>query len=180
MMRNDKKNGQREIKERFPESETHLHSGGTEALAWERDHSLCKDLVYVSGTMSHLRNWNSHNSHVFHIYHFSNIIKILFYISTIIFPERMWKWVAQSCPTLCNPMDCRLPGSSIHGISQARVLEWVAISFAWSSSWPRDWTWVSRILGRHFTVNGQKTLGHDCALNPIVYTSKICTRFTSR
>ena len=36
--------------------------------------------------------------------------------------------VAQSCPTLCNPMDCSLPGSSIHGIFQARVLEWVAIS----------------------------------------------------
>ena len=37
--------------------------------------------------------------------------------------------VAQSCPTLCNPMDCSLPGSSVHGIFQARVLEWVAISF---------------------------------------------------
>ena len=38
--------------------------------------------------------------------------------------------VAQSCPTLCNPMDCSLPGSSIHGIFQARVLEWVAIAFS--------------------------------------------------
>ena len=38
--------------------------------------------------------------------------------------------VAQSCPTLCNPMDCSLPGSSVHGIFQARVLEWVAISFS--------------------------------------------------
>ena len=38
--------------------------------------------------------------------------------------------VAQSCPTLCNPMDCSPPGSSIHGIFQARVLEWVAISFS--------------------------------------------------
>ena len=38
--------------------------------------------------------------------------------------------VTQSCPTLCNPMDCSLPGSSIHGIFQARVLEWVAISFS--------------------------------------------------
>ena len=37
--------------------------------------------------------------------------------------------VAQSCPTLCDPMDCSLPGSSLHGILQARVLEWVAISF---------------------------------------------------
>ena len=38
--------------------------------------------------------------------------------------------VAQSCPTLCDPMDCSLPGSSIHGIFQARVLEWVAIAFS--------------------------------------------------
>ena len=38
--------------------------------------------------------------------------------------------IAQSCPTLCSPMDCSLPGSSIHGIFQARLLEWVAISFS--------------------------------------------------
>ena len=53
-----------------------------------------------------------------------------------------WGWgtseVAQSCPILCDPMDCSLPGSSIHGIFQARVLEWVAISFARGSSRPRD------------------------------------------
>ena len=41
-----------------------------------------------------------------------------------------WKWSRQSCPILCNPMDCSLPGSSIHGIFQARVLEWGAIAFS--------------------------------------------------
>ena len=46
----------------------------------------------------------------------------------------------QSCPTLCDPMDCSPPGSSVHGISQARILEWVAISFSRGSSWHRDWT----------------------------------------
>ena len=46
--------------------------------------------------------------------------------------------VTQSCPTLCGPMDCSPPGSSVHGISQARTLEWVAISFSRGSSWPRD------------------------------------------
>ena len=60
--------------------------------------------------------------------------------------------VAQSCPTLCNPMDCSLPGFSIHGIFQARILEWVAISFSRRSSQPRDWTWVSHIVGRRFTI----------------------------
>ena len=46
--------------------------------------------------------------------------------------------VAQSCPTLCDPMDCSLPGSSLDGILQASVLEWVAISFSRGSSRPRD------------------------------------------
>ena len=52
----------------------------------------------------------------------------------------------QSCPTLCHPVDCSLPVSSVHGIFQAIVLEWVAISFSRGSSQPRDWTWVSRIV----------------------------------
>ena len=60
--------------------------------------------------------------------------------------------VAQSCPTLCDSMDCSLPGSSLHGIFQARVLEWVAISFSRRSSRPRDQTRVSRIVGRCFTI----------------------------
>ena len=60
--------------------------------------------------------------------------------------------VAQSCPTLCNPMDCSLPGFSVHGIFQARVLEWVAISFSRGSSWPRNRTQVSCIAGRRFTL----------------------------
>ena len=59
---------------------------------------------------------------------------------------------AQSCLTLCNPMDCSLLGSSIHGIFQARILEWVAMSFSRGSSRPRDWTWVSHTAGRLFTV----------------------------
>ena len=60
--------------------------------------------------------------------------------------------VAQSCLTLCDPVDCSLPGSSVHGIFQARILEWVAISFSRGSSWPRDQTWDSRIAGRRFTL----------------------------
>ena len=60
--------------------------------------------------------------------------------------------VAQSCPTLRYPMDYILPGSSVHGIFQARVLEWVAVSFSRGSSRPRDQTRVSCTAGRHFTV----------------------------
>ena len=58
--------------------------------------------------------------------------------------------VTQSCPTLCNPMDCSLPGSSVHGIFWARILEWVAYAFS-SGFFPfRDQTWVSCIAGRFF------------------------------
>ena len=46
--------------------------------------------------------------------------------------------VAQSCPTLCDPEDCSLPGSYVHGILQARILEWIAIAFSRGSSQPRD------------------------------------------
>ena len=60
--------------------------------------------------------------------------------------------VTQLCPTLCNPMDCRPPGSSVHGILQVRILEWGAIPFSRGSSQPRDRTGVSCIAGRFFTT----------------------------
>ena len=60
--------------------------------------------------------------------------------------------VTQLCLTLCNPMDCRLPGFSVHGNFQARELEWGAISFSRGSSRPRVWTWVSHNVGRRFTL----------------------------
>ena len=52
--------------------------------------------------------------------------------------------VSQSCPTLCHPMDCSPPGSSIHGIFQARILEWAAIPFSIPDFW-------SRLISTHFT-----------------------------
>ena len=62
----------------------------------------------------------------------------------------VWDWkkvkVAQSCPTLCNPMDY-----TVHGILQARILEWVAFPFSRGSSQPRDWTQVSYTVGGFFT-----------------------------
>ena len=83
----------------------------------------------------------------------------LLYSKSLTFKHK-WKLkvlVAQSCPTLCTPMDCRLPGSSVHGISQARILELGGISFSRGSSWPRDRTCFSClqvvccIEGRFFT-----------------------------
>ena len=66
--------------------------------------------------------------------------------------EVKWSEFAQSCPTLCDPVGCSPPGSSVHGIFQAWILEWVAISFSSWSSRPRDRTHVSRIVGRRFTL----------------------------
>ena len=60
--------------------------------------------------------------------------------------------VAQSCLTLWDSVDCSLPGSSVHGILQVRILEWVAIPFSRGSSPNRDRTQVSHIAGRFFTV----------------------------
>ena len=60
--------------------------------------------------------------------------------------------VSQSCPTCCDPMDCSPLGSSVHGILQARILEWVTIPLSRGSSQPRDQTWVSHIAGRFFTI----------------------------
>ena len=79
---------------------------------------------------------------------------MLLEISGEITLERMKRQseVAQSCLILCDPMDCSLLGSSIHGIFQARVLEWVAISFSRGSSQPGDRTQVSHTAGRHFTI----------------------------
>ena len=60
--------------------------------------------------------------------------------------------VSQSCPTLCNSMDCSPPGSSIQGILQGRILEWIAIPFSSGSSLPRDRTQVTCIAGKFYTV----------------------------
>ena len=74
--------------------------------------------------------------------------QILYLLSHLGIPLR---WVhicpvAQSCPTLCDPMDSSPPGSSVHGIFQARILGWVAISYSRESFWPRDRTWVSCVF----------------------------------
>ena len=90
-----------------------------------------------------------------------NIIVISESISYIIERNLIWSGhiilfmhvnvlVAQSCPTLCTPMDGSPPGSSVHGILQARILKWIAIPFSRRSSQPRDQTRVSCIAGRFF------------------------------
>ena len=69
--------------------------------------------------------------------------------------------VTQLCPTLRDPTDCSQPGSSVHGILQARVLEWVAIPFCRGSSQPRGGTQVSYIAGRFFTIWATRKAQND-------------------
>ena len=71
------------------------------------------------------------------------INKLLYYFQTLDF---------RSCPTLCYSMDCSPPDSSVHGILQVRILEWVAIPFSRGSSWTKDQILVSCIAGRFFMV----------------------------
>ena len=84
-----------------------------------------------------------------------NCVTSLFTIIKLMYYNKKTKGivkVAQSCLTLCNPMNCRLTGSSVHGILQARILGWVALPFSRGSSQPRDQTQVSNIAGGLFTV----------------------------
>ena len=88
----------------------------------------------------------------------------------------MSEWVseiAQLCPTLCDPMDSSLPGSSVHGIFQTVVLEWIAISFSRGSSQPRGGTEVSHIVDRRFTVWATREVSSGLYIN---FISDICLR----
>ena len=85
-----------------------------------------------------------------------------------------WSEVAQSCLTLCDPVDCSLPRFSVHGIFQARILEWVAISFSRGSSRPRDRTRVSCIVGRCFAVWATREVLHI----PISVASSKCLAYS--
>ena len=118
---------------------------------WDRwtEHSVVPD---INSTVQSVTNsdWPSPQSQKIDYteIHLS-LLNYIFLVNHIIEHERE---VAQSCLTLCVPIDCSLPGSSVHGIFQAIVLEWVAISFSSRSSLPRDRTQVSHIVDRRFTV----------------------------
>ena len=102
------------------------------------------DLLAVEGTLKSL------------LQHHSSKASILqcsaFFIQLLKRKKVKESEVSQSCPTLCDPMVYSPAGSSIHGILQARVLEWGAISFSRGSSRPRDQTRVSHIPGRCFNL----------------------------
>ena len=84
--------------------------------------------------------------------------------------------VTKSCPTLCNPMDCNPPSSSVYEILRTRMLEWVDISFSRGSSRPRDGTHVSCITGRFSTTKPPgkpRVLGDPCKSTRLVWTQSL-------
>ena len=101
-----------------------------------------------------LNNWDMTTKYVI------SMINTLHFKISLLMLKKVKKAKSLSRVRLCNPMGCSLLGSSIHGTSQARVLEWVAISFSRGSFWPRDQTQVpSCIAGRHHHLNHQGNQG---------------------
>ena len=98
-----------------------------------------------------------------------NCIKVPWKTKIIIWPSnptprhaRLHIQLLQSCPTLCNPADCSLPGSSVHGILQARILEWVVMPSSKGSRWPRNWTCISYV-----SCIGRQVLYHFLGIYPV-------------
>ena len=87
--------------------------------------------------------------------------------------------VTQSCPMLCDPMDCGPPGSSVHGVLQGRILEWIAMPFSRESSQPRNQMWASHTAGRLFTVWATRVAlklwycNYDILLNYMIWGAKL-------
>ena len=117
------------------ESSKGLPSSG---ISWTSQESPSSGVTFYQELPSSGFSWSSSQASggcpVFSQYYFLFCMDI---------EKKMKVLVAQSCPTLCNPMDYGPPGSSVHGILQGRILEWVAMPFSRGFSQPRDWTWVS-------------------------------------
>ena len=120
------------------------------------DNILLSSLPFISPTTISLPSEHTHT-------HTQILITTFIYLFLHNILSLKWSetLVSQSCPTLCNPMDYSPPGSSVNEIPQARIQEWVAISFSRVSSQPRNWTWVSGIASRFFFYLSYQGLFHS-------------------
>ena len=123
------------------------------------------DLLSVQGTLKSLLQHHSSKTSI--------LLCSAFFIVQLSHRYMKWSEVTQSCPTLWDPINCSLPGSSIHGIFQAIVLYWIAISFSRGSSQHRDRTWVSHIVGRRFTVRALTGRTFISKVTSLLFT-KLC------
>ena len=127
-------------------------------LSWSYSSSFYDDFKYYTQSklcfMSHVKN----HSALPHLYLIDrNTFKLQTWVCVCVCVS-----VAQSCPTLCDSMDCSPAGCSVHGTFQARILEWVTISFSRGSSQSRDQTWVSCTAGRFFTIWASREAQGNC------------------
>ena len=126
--------------------------------------STAKSLLWISVIAGHQGDpgsmlsisVHSHNKHILSTSCLCTEIRFILHACVCVVCS-----VAQLCPTLCDPMDCSLPGFSVHGIFQARISEWVAISSSRGSSWPRDRTHVSCV-----SCSGRQILYHCVTWEP--------------
>ena len=133
----------------------------TQVLVQSQPHSNV--LLKILKCVKWINVWKKHTSGFFfllwaHTYPFS----FCFYFFIHFALNCFCCIVAKSCPTLCDPIDCKPPGSSVHRICQAGTLEWVAISFSRGSSWSKHQTHISCIAGGFFTAGPP---GKPIALN---------------
>ena len=122
------------------------------AISFSRGSSQARDQTWVSCIVGNLRHYR----------------QILYQLSSQGIHDIIYIWlclVIQSCLIRCDPVDCSLPGSSIHGILQAKILEWLAMPSSRGSSQPRDQTQLSHTAGGFFSH-----LGHQGSLVYISYT----------
>ena len=145
--------------------QAHLSSGFPRQDTGVGSHFLLQEIFPTQGLNPHLLHWQVDSLPLSHQESLS----------------KLYTKLLQPCPTLCDPMGCSSPGSSVHGICQARVLEWVVISSTRGSSQPRDQTRVSRIAGRLYHLSHQGSLysqlkiqKDDCGLNKIILSVSYC------
>ena len=124
----------------------HFSHPSLDETLWSRKRILAWHCGKSPGSESYTLMFKSHpriSSEIFRSYFFICEVKIKI-------ANRIVVW--ESCLTLCDPRDYSPLGSSVHGILQAGILEWVAMPFSRGSSWPRDQTQVSCTAGKFFTI----------------------------
>ena len=147
-------------------------------IQWTMVHGVAKSRTWLSDfdftNLSPGREWDirghfflcgvgCRNGRNFQGYTLSSFWSLPFFLPSLLPVWKVKVSITQSCLTLCDPMDRSLPSSSVYGILQARILECIAIPFSRESSWHWDWTWVSCIAGRCFTLEPPWKLA--CSLN---------------
>ena len=144
-------------KQENPKLAAYVHSGGNKPKGGECNSELLQEHLKTKSQSRNL-SWAWVGGHLGGewIYVFVWLIPFAVHIKLTILligSVCVCVLVIWLCPALCDPMDCSPPGSSVRGILQASVLEWIAIPFSMGSSWPRDWTWGSHIVGHQGSPN---------------------------